>query len=241
MTRSVVILGFPGVQALDLVGPHDVFTGAAALTEGGYRVRVVSADGQPRVHRHRPGLRRRGDARTARHRHPGDPRRLRASTPPARTPATMAWIAKAVAELAPGGQRVHRGVPGRAGRSARRSPRDHPLGVRRPAGPRVPRRHRRPRADLRAQHADGVDGRWRHRGHRPRARARRGGLRHRGRADRRPLAGALPAPPGRADPVRRAGVDAARQARADPRGAGRHRVRHPVPHTTSPSSPAAPR
>jgi transcriptional regulator GlxA family with amidase domain len=47
MARSVVILGFPGVQALDVVGPHDVFTGAALLTEGGYRVSVVSRDGQP--------------------------------------------------------------------------------------------------------------------------------------------------------------------------------------------------
>jgi len=47
MTRSVVILGFPGVQALDLVGPHDVFTGAALLTEGGYRVSVASRDGRP--------------------------------------------------------------------------------------------------------------------------------------------------------------------------------------------------
>jgi transcriptional regulator GlxA family with amidase domain len=47
MSRSVVILGFPGVQALDVVGPHDVFTGAALLTEGGYRVNVVSIDGRP--------------------------------------------------------------------------------------------------------------------------------------------------------------------------------------------------
>ena len=47
MARSVVILGFPGVQALDLIGPHDVFTGAAALTDGGYQVHVVSADSQP--------------------------------------------------------------------------------------------------------------------------------------------------------------------------------------------------
>ncbi|MCX2933405.1 GlxA family transcriptional regulator [Mycobacterium sp. CVI_P3] len=47
MVRSVVILGFPGVQALDLVGPHDVFTGAAMLTEGGYRVSVVSVGGEP--------------------------------------------------------------------------------------------------------------------------------------------------------------------------------------------------
>jgi transcriptional regulator GlxA family with amidase domain len=47
MARPVVIFGFPGVQALDLVGPHDVFTGAALLTEGGYRVSVASRDGQP--------------------------------------------------------------------------------------------------------------------------------------------------------------------------------------------------
>ncbi|OYN76089.1 AraC family transcriptional regulator [Mycolicibacterium sphagni] len=47
MTQAVVILGFPGVQGLDIVGPHDVFTGAALLTEGGYRVSVVSLDGQP--------------------------------------------------------------------------------------------------------------------------------------------------------------------------------------------------
>jgi len=47
MTRSVVILGFPGVQALDMVGPHDVFTGAALLTDGGYQVSVVSVDGRP--------------------------------------------------------------------------------------------------------------------------------------------------------------------------------------------------
>lgn len=47
MARSVVILGFPGVQALDLIGPHDVFTSAALLTEGGYRVAVASRDGAP--------------------------------------------------------------------------------------------------------------------------------------------------------------------------------------------------
>lgn len=47
MTRSVAIFGFPGVQALDIVGPHDVFSGAALLTEGGYSVTVVSRDGAP--------------------------------------------------------------------------------------------------------------------------------------------------------------------------------------------------
>src|SRR5262249_44793148 len=47
MARKVVIVGFPGVQALDVVGPHDVFTGAALLTTGGYEVLVASIDGQP--------------------------------------------------------------------------------------------------------------------------------------------------------------------------------------------------
>ena len=47
MARKVVIVGFPGVQALDVVGPHDVFTGASLLTDGGYDVVVSSVDGQP--------------------------------------------------------------------------------------------------------------------------------------------------------------------------------------------------
>jgi transcriptional regulator GlxA family with amidase domain len=47
MARKVVIVGFPGVQALDLVGPHDVFAGASLLTDGGYDVVVASIDGKP--------------------------------------------------------------------------------------------------------------------------------------------------------------------------------------------------
>ncbi|BBX61648.1 AraC family transcriptional regulator [Mycobacterium saskatchewanense] len=47
MVRNVVIVGFPGVQALDVVGPHEVFSGAALLTEGGYRVVLASAAGRP--------------------------------------------------------------------------------------------------------------------------------------------------------------------------------------------------
>ncbi|AMO63186.1 transcriptional regulator containing an amidase domain and an AraC-type DNA-binding HTH domain [Mycolicibacterium phlei] len=49
--RSVVILGFPGVQALDLIGPFDVFTGASTYLQGhgreGYDVRIVSRGGRP--------------------------------------------------------------------------------------------------------------------------------------------------------------------------------------------------
>jgi transcriptional regulator GlxA family with amidase domain len=47
MARKVVIVGFPGVQALDVVGPHEVFRGASLLTRGGYDVVLASIDGQP--------------------------------------------------------------------------------------------------------------------------------------------------------------------------------------------------
>ena len=52
MARTVLILGFEGVQALDMVGPFEVFTGASLyLTAqgvgGGYAVRIVSVDGAP--------------------------------------------------------------------------------------------------------------------------------------------------------------------------------------------------
>jgi transcriptional regulator GlxA family with amidase domain len=53
VARSVVILGYPGVQALDLFGPFDVFTGAtlnlAARGRGddGYEVTVASLGGEP--------------------------------------------------------------------------------------------------------------------------------------------------------------------------------------------------
>lgn len=47
MVRNVVIVGFPGVQALDVVGPYDVFTGASLLTDGGYDVVLASVDGRP--------------------------------------------------------------------------------------------------------------------------------------------------------------------------------------------------
>jgi len=46
MVRKVVIVGFPGVQALDVVGPHEVFSGASLLTRGGYDVVMASIDGQ---------------------------------------------------------------------------------------------------------------------------------------------------------------------------------------------------
>lgn len=50
MQRTVLIVGFAGVQALDIVGPFEVFTGASLFLSGrgldGYTVRVVSVDGE---------------------------------------------------------------------------------------------------------------------------------------------------------------------------------------------------
>ena len=51
--RSVVVVGFQGVQALDLVGPFDVFTGATVClaSQGrdgdGYEVSMASVDARP--------------------------------------------------------------------------------------------------------------------------------------------------------------------------------------------------
>ncbi|MFS0898401.1 GlxA family transcriptional regulator [Mycolicibacterium litorale] len=52
MMKRVLIVGFPGIQALDLVGPFEVFTGAsrylaAAGVTDGYRVTIGSVGGAP--------------------------------------------------------------------------------------------------------------------------------------------------------------------------------------------------
>lgn len=49
MARTVLIVGFAGVQALDIVGPFDVFTGASLLAAAGegYDVHLVAVDGAP--------------------------------------------------------------------------------------------------------------------------------------------------------------------------------------------------
>src|SRR3984885_5432684 len=51
MTRKVLIVGFPGVQALDLVGPFDVFAGASlalsAQGKEGYQPELAPLAGQP--------------------------------------------------------------------------------------------------------------------------------------------------------------------------------------------------
>ncbi|WP_421845525.1 GlxA family transcriptional regulator [Mycobacterium sp.] len=46
MARKVVIVGFPAVQTLDVVGPHEVFSSASLLTSGAYEVTLASINGQ---------------------------------------------------------------------------------------------------------------------------------------------------------------------------------------------------
>jgi transcriptional regulator GlxA family with amidase domain len=45
--RRVVILGFPGMQPLDAVGPAEVFSGAARLVTGAYQVELVAPGADP--------------------------------------------------------------------------------------------------------------------------------------------------------------------------------------------------
>lgn len=50
MRRSVVVLGFPGIQSLDVTGPFDVLATATLLltsADRGYDIAVHSIDGQP--------------------------------------------------------------------------------------------------------------------------------------------------------------------------------------------------
>ncbi|MGE2832772.1 GlxA family transcriptional regulator [Mycobacterium sp. SMC-4] len=51
MVRTVLVVGFAGVQALDMVGPFEVFNGASAFVAAvggeGYDVRVVASGGVP--------------------------------------------------------------------------------------------------------------------------------------------------------------------------------------------------
>ncbi len=230
MARTVLILGFEGVQALDMVGPFEVFTGASMYAS---RARPATATTCASSRSHGAPVST-GTGLTL----VADPLPDPAvpvdtvvlpggfGTETARKdPDLIDWIAAVGPARPPRGQRVHRRGPGRAGRPARRLRRHHTLGVRAAAGIGLPRGHRRPGPDLRPQLGEGVDRRGRHRGHRPGAGARRRRPRYRRRPDRRALSGDVPAPAGRADAVRRAGVDAARPAHADPRRTGGHRGR----------------
>ena len=193
---------YDGVQSLDLTGPLEVFTGANELP-GRPRPRArptrsrspsQGSDAGPHLQRADPGPRHR----------PGRP------LPGAHTLVVLAARAArrpdeeltALAAAARPGRAarhlgLHRGVPAGRGRAAGRPAGHHALGLRRRAAAAVPRRDRRPGADLRPGRPRRHLGRG-DRGHRPGPGPGRGGHRPGGGAGRGQAPGGLPAPPGRA-------------------------------------------
>ena len=217
--RSCIVT-FTGMQALDLVGPFEVFAGATRSSctsvRGAARTtccrRRTGADGAHRERARRsateplPGPDEpidtlllpgggRGARRTARRRagRLGARRIGRSSAP--------SGHACAPGRSSPPPPACSTGAPSPpTGPGPSDSPREHPAVDGRPRPDLHPRRRR-------------VDVGRRHRRDRPRPRPGRGGPRHRGGPDRRPLAGDVPAPTRRPVPVRRAGVGAAGAAR----------------------------
>ena len=125
--RKVVIVAFPDVQTLDVVGPAEVFSMANSLATGGqYDVEVVAS--------HADALTTGSGLKLVPH------RSLAAGRGP------ICGVTSA-----PRGIGLYRRLPAGRGRAARRPPRDHALGrVRRPPAP-LPRRRRRTGTDLRAR------------------------------------------------------------------------------------------
>lgn len=137
--KAVAVVGFSGVQALDVVGPFETFTCASRFVDDetwqleGYEVMLASVDGQPVPASTGLGLMACPLP---------DPEQVDTVVIPggvgvrqaAADPALMTWFREAAEPRTPDCQRLHRGVPRRGGRSAQRLPGDHPLGVRRRTG-----------------------------------------------------------------------------------------------------------
>ena len=240
-TRDVVLVVFPGLQGLDLIGPAEVF--AAANQEVGrpaYRIRVAAtAPGPGRVEqrrrrssptrrsptsrgpdRHADGGGRRRHLRRRGRRAPRQPRRPAGRRRPPRH------------------ERVLGRVRARPGRPPRRPARHHPLARVRPPRSQLPRRARRPRPDLRARRQR-VDLGRRHRRHGPGPRPRRGRPRPRRRPRHRPPLRAVPPPARQPEPVQRAAPGAGRRSTtaSAPRSTTSPSTRTPT--ARSPRSPAS--
>ena len=159
----------------------------------------------PRVRRdrHAPGARRIGRAGDAAR------RSVRRVAAPGRGPFRACRVG------------VHRSVPARRGRAARRPVRRHPLAPRRGSRHRLPGRRRSGRPALPAAGPD-LDLRRGHRRGRPRARARRSRPRGGRRAVHRARARGVPAQAGRAEPVRGPGLVPTGPAALDRGRAGPH-------------------
>ena len=218
--RRVVIVVFPRVQTLDVLGPAEVFGTALTWRGGhGYRSRSWPASPgrcAPRASRSIPTAPstdcQRPDRHAARRRRPRRAGR-------GRDESLVAWLRAGAGALAARRLGLHRRLRARPRRAARRPPGHHPLGVRATSSPTPPGGRGRARPDLRARRQrhhlrrrDRRDG--------PRAGAGRGGPRPRGRARDRALARALREAARRPGAVQRPARRADGRARAAARAPG---------------------
>ena len=116
MSRSVVILAFPGVQTLDVAGPLEVFHTAARIARGAPTTcgRRARRPGRAHVERPRPAARRRAAERARRDRHAARRRRQRRARRARATPTLVRWVAAAAARSRRVDLGLHRRVPARA-------------------------------------------------------------------------------------------------------------------------------
>ena len=235
--RTVVIVTYEGVQALDITGPHEVFSGATALLEAAGR---QDAGYAPTLASPRPGMVRSESGLTVVAGALDDVGEVDTLLVPGGGGVTAAAaddrLVATVAALAdplPAHRRcLQRRLPARRGRAAGRPAGDHPLGPSGAAGPPAPRRRgrRRPDLDPRRRRVDvGRGDRRDRRGPGPRRGRRRG----RDRRVGRPLARHVPAPARRSEPVRRPGVAGPGPGRARPSSPGPDRDQPRRPTTAS--------
>ena len=153
--RTVLMVLFDQVQSLDVTGPLEVFTGANAWqasrgddppTTSAPPASAAARCGRPAACASLPD----GDLRDAAAGPlPGPADRARGRGIPAGRPGAGRLAAGARRPGRAPGLGVHRRLPARRGRPARRAPGDDPLGLLRRAGRQVPGGQRRAGPDLR--------------------------------------------------------------------------------------------
>ena len=224
--RHVAMVAYPGANAVDVIGPLEVFATAAAL--------AGRAPGEPRAYTTEIVAMAAGPVETQSGLHLVASRALGAMRGGVDTLLVAGGLGTqtalgeppAAGGAAPAGSAcpsprvgLLRQLPARRGGIARRPPRDDALDVVRDARGALPAGARRAGSHLRARRKR-VDVRRGHGGHGPRARARRGRSRPRPGAPDGAPDGALPSPARRPVPVQRPARGPGRRPPAAARAAG---------------------
>jgi len=127
--RRILIVAFPDVQTLDVVGPAEVFSMANSLANGGeYDVEVVASAADALTTG--SGLKLLPHRSLAAVRGPIDTLLVAGGTGvvAAKDDERLMRFIRSASSRAPRGVRLHGRPPAGRGRPARRPPRDHPLG-----------------------------------------------------------------------------------------------------------------